>query len=133
MIKIKLGQLENNIKAINCLGEKKLPVQLSYTLSKNVKKLIEEYELMNDQRIKILEENCIRDKDNKPVFDDNNAYTYPDEATKINMLEQLQEFFNTETDVDIVAISYEMLETCNSEKFDVLTLGEISALDFMIE
>lgn len=132
-MKIKLGQLENHIKAINNLGEKKLPVQLSYSLSKNIKKLIEEYELMNDQRTKVLEKDCVRNKENKPVLDKDNAYTYPDEATKNNMLKELQELFDTETDVDIVKISCETLEMCNGEKFDVLTLNEISALDFMIE
>lgn len=132
-MKIKLGQLENNIRTINCLGEKKLPVKLSYALNKNVKKLIEEYELMNDQRVKILEKDCVRDKENKPVLDDKNAYTYPDEATKNSMLKDLQELFDTEIDVDIFKINYETLEMCDNEKFDILTLREISELDFMIE
>jgi hypothetical protein len=132
-MKIKLNELESNIRAINCLGAKKLPIKLSYILSKNAKKLIEEYELMSEQRVKILEKDCVRDKENKPALDKDNAYTYPDEATKNNMLKELQELFDTETDVDIVKISCETLEMCNGEKFDILTLNEISALDFMIE
>lgn len=132
-MKIKLGNIEDDLKAINCLGEKKLPIKLSYTLSKNVKKLIEEYELMNVQRVKILEKNCIRDKNDKPVLDKSNAYTYPDEATKMNMLNELQELFDTETDIDIIKIPYETLEVCDGEKFDVLTVREISGLDFMME
>lgn len=132
-MKIKLGQLENNIRTINCLGEKKLPVKLSYALNKNVKKLIEEYELMNDQRVKILEKDCVRDKENKPILDDKKAYTYSDEATKNSMLKDLQELFDTEIEIDIFKINYETLEMCNNEKFDILTFREISELDFMIE
>lgn len=130
-MKIKLYKLESCIKNLNTLTKRILPAKLSYAISRNTKLLIEEYQIMNEERQKILEKHCLRDENGKPVLKDN-AYTYADDELKNAAIREQTELLETEIEVDIMMVPVSILEKCEEGRFDVLTVEEVSMLDFMI-
>lgn len=131
-MKIKLSELENIIVGLGSLGEKRLPVRLSYAAAKNRKALMAEYETLMEQRKSILEANCLKGEDGKPVFDENNAYQYSTTETKKEVLSAVGELLNTETEIGIMQVPLEVIEHCDEPGFDTLTGAEITTIEFMI-
>lgn len=132
-MKIKLSDLENIIVGLGNLGEKRLPVKLSYAVTKNRKVLTAEYETLMEQRKSILEADCLKDESGKPVFDDNNAYQYETAEVKQDVLAAVGELLGTETDVEIMTVALPAVERCDEPGFDTLTGADMTVLEFMIE
>ena len=130
-MKIKLYKLESYIKNLNTLTKRILPAKLSYAISRNTKLLVEEYQTMAEERQKILEKHCLRDENGKPALKDN-AYTYADDELKNAAIKEQTELLETEIEVDIMVVPVSILEKCEEGRFDVLTVEEVSMLDFMI-
>lgn len=132
-MKIKLNELESRIEKLNSLGAIKLPVELSYAISKNIRLLAAEYKIFSQERQKILEKNCIRDNNGQPIIE-NKEYTYENEQIKAAALEELKELLDTEAEINAMNVDINTLKRCeDSQKFDTLTVSDVAALDFMIE
>lgn len=132
-MKFKLYELENRILKLNALGAKKLPVKLSYAISKNSKLFLAEYETVTKERQKVLERDCLRNDDGSPVITDN-SYTYENEDTKRTAIDEVTELLQTETDIEVMKVPIAVLEKCDDlQKFDALTAEEVAAIDFMLE
>lgn len=69
-VKMKLGELQSVIVSLQAVKAKKLPVKVQYALAMNIKKLTEKYLEYNNQRTEILERDCVKDTDGKPVLED---------------------------------------------------------------
>lgn len=131
-MKLKLGILENKLKEIANLNEIKLPVKLAYALAKNETALTDEFKTYLKKQIEILEKDCIRDSEGKPVLE-NNEYTYESEERKAQVLSELNELANMEVDINIMTLPVDILEQCNTGKFDALTTKDILTLEFMLQ
>ena len=117
----------------NALGkvkDKKMPVKISFAISRNISLLSPEVRDIQRHRTDIIQKYIERDPDGNPVVD-------TDGGAKITDPEGLETELNTllseESDVKIRMISEEAFLDCDNERYDAFTPGEISALSAMIE
>jgi hypothetical protein len=107
-------EIINNINALNVLVEKDmaLPVKVGYAINRNLKKLIAEYNIFEEERKKIVPPN----------------YEEKTENEKKEIDVKFNELANIEVDVEIYKINLEDFGVCDS-----LSARDMLILDFMIE
>ena len=85
-------------------------------------------------RIKFIEETARRDSDNNIVTDeDTGNIVFKDEAAEKEFYKKYNELFNTDTEVNISTVGMDVIEKCETEDYDNLTVDDISVLLFMLE
>ena len=127
---MKLLVISNCYRIINTMKYKRLPVNMSFVLNHNFKKLAPVVDDLEKSRQKILENYMVRDDDGKPIVTNNNY----DLTDRTAFEKENDELFNTEISIDFDKISKMEILRCDEEQFDSLTLEEVSFLqDFMIE
>lgn len=129
-MKFKLAEVKVRHQTLCNLGNKKLPVKVSYAISKNIMKLQEEVETLEKERVKLAEQYAVKGEDGKPKVI-NNSYVM--EENQEVFAKEYQEFLDTETEIMIYTIPEELIECMDDDRYDVLTPAELVALDFMIE
>ncbi|MDO5402987.1 MAG: hypothetical protein Q4F11_06065 [Eubacteriales bacterium] len=129
---IKLGNIENMVTVLQSVMKKKLPVKLSYAVSKNVKTLTSECENLYEQRIKILNDSSSKDDKGNPVIKDN-QYVFNSDDEKSGAIKAITELLNTEVDVEIMNISMNDVEKCDEAKYDALTGIELDEVMKMVK
>lgn len=117
----------------NALGkvkDKKMPVKISFAISRNISLLSPEVRDIQRHRTDIIQKYIERDPDGIPVVDaDGGAKITDPEALETELTTLLSE----ESDVKIRMIPEEAFLDCDNERYDAFTPGEISALSAMIE
>lgn len=144
-VKMKLGELQSVIVSLQAVKAKKLPVKVQYALAMNIKKLTEKYLEYNNQRTEILEKDCVKDTDGKPVLEDRvtkNAagevvntqqeYTYGSDDDRERALKEVAELNSIEEELELSMITLEELERCDEEPYDGLTGTNVQDMLFMI-
>lgn len=123
-------QVEHALESLNVLLQKELPFKVSFILSKNKKALAEVYEIISQERNKIVDSFTVKDKKGKPTpVKDENGNILPNrvnisDPAQLNVA--LSELYAITTEVNIKQINIDDLE-----KIDVS--GNIAEyLDFMI-
>ena len=110
------------------LANKKFPIKLTYAISVNISAVENAVKAFNDQRMELVEKYAKKGEDGKPISDNGN---YLIENTK-EWNEAIKELLEAEADVNISTITIDLLEKCDGEGFDKLSVGELSAISFMI-
>ena len=112
--------------------DRTLPSKLSYSISRNVKKLQEEVKSYNDEREKICKRLAEKDGEGNPIIKDG-KYDISEENKKI-LDEELDALLDTDIDVDIHTVEIDpILDQCDAtERYHVPTARELMALEFMI-
>ena len=128
-MKMTLTEILQKQRILTTLANMKLPYKLAYAISKNLAKLEAEVKAIEETRLNIIQEYAVKDENGEPVIKENNY----DLGNNVEVFtEEFQNFMSTETEVDIFTVPEAVLETDDS-RFDVLTVAQIVALDFMIE
>lgn len=110
-------------------GDKKLPVNIAYAISKNAKTIEAAVKAFGEVRTNILESCAKKDADGKPIIEDNQYII--DDVEKFNA--DINELLTTETEVDIHKVHIDEFAKLDDPKFDALTVSEMAILKFMIE
>lgn len=144
-VKMKLGELQSVIVSLQAVKAKKLTVKLQYALAVNIKKLTEKYLEYNNQRTEILERDCVKDTDGKPVLEDRvtkndagevvdtqQSYTYSSDTDREKALKEVSELNSIEEELELHMIKLEELERCDEEPYDGLTGTNVQDMLFMI-
>lgn len=131
-MQIKLAEIEAKVIALGQLGAKKLPVKLSYAVSKNKKVLTSELQTFSEARTKICTDNAEKDENGNPRVDESNSYMFPDDETRERVVNEVTELINSEIDVDILTVPIDVVEKCDNDGFDNLTASEMESIEFMI-
>lgn len=129
-MKIKLAEIKARHKNLCTLGNKKLPVKVSYAISKNIMKLQEEAETLEKERVKLAEQYAVKGEDGNPKVI-NNSYVM--EENQEEFTKEYRELLDTETEIMIYTIPEDVIECMDDARYDVLTPAELIALDFMLE
>lgn len=108
-MKMKNGEIIQLLNGLDRLSRVELPVKIAYGIKKNVKKLMEEYQVYDDQRRELVKKH-------------NN-----DEKSK-DYGKELRELLDIENDIEF----HKVPESVFDGDFNI-TLQQLSALDFMIE
>ena len=128
-MKMTLAEILQKQRNLAALANMKLPYKLAYAIYKNLGKMEAEVKAIEETRLNIIKEYAVKDENGEPVVVDN-KYDLGDNVAAFT--EEFQNFMSTETEVDILTVPEAVLETDYS-RFDILTVDQIAALDFMIE
>lgn len=129
-MKIKLAEIKSRHQALCMIGNKKLPIKLSYAIGKNILKLQEEWGAIEKARIKLVEQYAEKD-DNGACKMSDGRYDVGENEQKLN--EEYAEFLNSETELTVYTVPEAIMETMEDVRYDALTPAELIALDFMLE
>lgn len=110
------------------LVSKKLPIKLAYAISVNVSAVEGAVKAFNNQRTNLIEKYAKKGEDGKPISDNGN---YIIENTK-EWNESINELLDAESDVNVTTITLDLLEKCDDEAFDKLSVGELAVISFMV-
>ena len=126
---MKLSEVLIRQRVLSGFAELKLPYQLGHAISKNLLKLQEEVKIIDEMRIKIIKDYAVKDQNGEPVIIDGQ---YELGSNKEGFNKEYSVYLGTDTELDILTVSAESLNTADDSRFDVLTVAQIAALDFMI-
>lgn len=127
---MKLKEVIQRNQQLNTISDKRLPVKISYAIAKNAQTLQKEAELIEKERIKLLEQYAEKDEDGNPKTDGGN-YVLGDNMEKYT--EEYKEYLDTDVEVDIHKFPETELDKLDDPRYDVLTATELAALEFMLE
>ena len=127
---MKLLVVQQCYRVIELMKQKKLPVNVSFIIYRNIKKLIPIIQDIENNRKDLLQKYMKKDDNGNPVITDNKY-----DLTDLNAFnKQMNELLNTDINIDFDKISKFDIQRCDEDKFDSLTLEEIAVLqDFMIK
>lgn len=128
-MKMKLSDVRVRYQNLWELSKKKLPHKLAYAIAKNILKLEAEGKLIEERRMDIIHTYAKKDEDGKLITNGIN-YELGDNAEIFN--KEFNDFLETETVVDIHTVNSQILEISEDPRYDVLTVTELIALDFML-
>lgn len=114
---------------MNLIAAKKLPIKLSYAISKNITILVPEAKIIDDNRIKLAQTYADKNEDGTPMIIDNSYHINDIESFN----KELIEYYRTEIDLDICKASISDLDKLDDPKYDALSPSEIMSLQFMLE
>ena len=127
-MKMTLTEILQKQRILSTLANMKLPYKLAYAISKNLGKMEAEVKAIEETRLNIIKEYAVKDENGEPVINDN-VYDLGDNMEAF--AEEFQNFLATETEVDIFTVPEAVLGA-DDPRFDVLTVAQIVAIDFMI-
>lgn len=127
-----LGEIRDKYKVFVAISSKKLPIKLSYAISKNLSVLEKEENLIDNNRIKLAEAYAEKNPDGTPIIDKNKCYVI-NEAALPSLNKEIAEYYRTVTSIDICKANVKELDKLEDSRYDALSPAEISALDFMLE
>lgn len=128
-MKFTLKELVDKYQVFGDIAAKKLPVKLSYAISKNMMALEKEAKIIDDNRIKLAQTYSEKNEDGTPKVV-NNSYVVSD-IESFN--KELNEYYKTDVDVEICKVSSNELDKLDDPRYDVLSPAEITALQFMLD
>lgn len=109
-------------------AEKHLPVKLAFAIATNAEAMNGAVKAFESKRIELLKHYAEKDGTGNPVIEDD-SYKLKDVVGFVKEFEELKE---TEAEIAVTTVSTEILEKCDEEGFDKLTVREMSILKFMI-
>ena len=129
--KIKIKTVYEKLSQLHEIN-KHFPVKLSYAIVKNIKTLASEAQNADELRVKILKDRCLKDDEGRPVVKDG-AYQFESDEIKENTIKEIGEIYDTEVEIELMPLSLELIETCDSGDYDSISLKEMETLEFMIQ
>ena len=110
-MELKNREMLNYLNGTSSLASKRLPVKLAFAMKHNRKELMNKLEPFEEMRKEILEK-------------------YPEgNEREVEFGKLLEE----SVEVDVKKVPVEVVELTDGEGYDKLTLGELEAIDFLLE
>lgn len=128
-MRLTLKEISDKYQTISSITSKKLPIKLSYAISKNMVVLESEAKVIDDNRIKLAQTYAEKNEDGSPKVI-NNSYVI-DDIESFN--KELSEYYKSETNIEVCKIDSNELDKLDDPRYDVLSPSEIMALQFMLE
>ncbi len=139
-MKIKVMDIIVKTAQLNAIAGKKMPIRMSYAVSKNREVFAKEVDKYETERIKLCNAYADKDADGRPVIaerEENGQKVSEYIFTKENREElekALADFRDMEVHLAIQKISMKDLEKIDeSDRFDALSPMELESLYFMID
>ena len=111
------------------IRSKKLPIKMSFVLSRNLKKIDEVVKDVQNSMNDLLQKYGERDENGEIVVGANGSVRIDNFKDYMDEYDQIMD-----VDVDIILdkVSMSEVEKCENDGYDNLTVDEVSALEFMI-
>lgn len=125
---MKARGIEKVCNSLTNIRQKKLPVRMALILGRNLKKLGEALKDISEQRDGLIERYCDRDEDGNPIIENGQI-----RLADTTFWDDEKELYDIDIPIELEKISMADIERCDEEKFDSLTVDELSAMECMIE
>lgn len=130
---MKLIEAINYLNDLKTVADKVYPARMRYAITRNILKISAETELAEKSRIEICGRYAAKDEDGNPLVKDGVYICATDEDAKARD-EEVRALYDTDVDIDILKIQQQDLEECDlKDRYDIPSIAEVMALDFMIE
>lgn len=126
-MKLSNERVVNNSNVLGVISQKNLPIKVSYAIAKNISKIEAELKVYNSERQKLIDKYSIKDKEGKPLIEENSIKIAPKHVEDWNR--DIKELLAIENEVDIH--KFHIDELINS-KCD-MSPAELILIDYMIE
>lgn len=125
MVKLTNKEILEKVNVLGEISSRKLPVKVSYAISKNISKVERELKHYNKERQKLIEEYCLKEDDGTLKITDRNYDIDPERLEDFN--KEINELQEIEVEMDIHKFNIELLNSYE------MSPGELMCIDFMIE
>ena len=127
---MKVQEIQNAYRKLAGLKEKKLPIKMSFVVSRNLKKMEEVNNDVEEKRNELIEKYGKRKEDGSLDVEENGniKITKPNE-----FIAELTELLDVEMDMAFEKITESDIEKCDTDGYDKLTVDEVGALAFMTD
>lgn len=130
---MKIIDAVNHLNSLKTVSEKVYPAKMRFAITRNIIKISAETELVEKSRIEICERYAAKDVDGKPMVKDG-AYVCGTAEDVAARDAEIKALYNTEIDIDILKIQQQDIEECDTkDRYDIPSISEVIALDFMVE
>ena len=126
---MKVSEIQATQNALAGVRKKKLPVKMSFVLSRNLKKMDEVVNDLEEKRNELIEKYGEHGEDGQLLFGENG------EVKVINVddfMTEILEVLNAEIEITYDTITEEDIEKCDMDGYDNLTVEEVGAMECMI-
>lgn len=125
-MKLTNNQLLSSTKTLSILSQKDLPIKISFSIARNIKKIEDELKVYNAEREKLLNKYGEKDEKDKLIVDDKNQIKFKkgklDEFNK-----DFLELLTIENEIDIIKFAIDKIEDVN------ISPSSIMSIEYMIE
>ena len=118
-MKVSIREIYASRTSLGKLAQAQLPVKLSYDLAKLLKKLNDEYTLIEDQRVALVK------KHGEEI--DGGEFTIANDEQKENFLNEFNELLDNDIEVDFEKINVDQLGNIS------ISPNELSSLSFIFD
>lgn len=127
-MKVSNKKLLESVSALNILLVQKLPVVISFKLSKNISQINAIFKIYEGEKKKIIEEYSVKDDEGKAIVDEAGNVQIKEEFKEIAQKEMI-ELLELENEIDLEIIQISKLENTNL----TITPDEIMKINYMIQ
>lgn len=128
-------KLISTLNIFNKHKNSKLPQKLCYAITRNYLSLNKEYEVYRETLKKVMnsfESYFERDENGNPVVNGNGVPVISNDEVAKEMDTQIVELLNTEIDIDIYTVEFDMFNYDDKGIYDVLSMEDIIELSSVL-
>ena len=125
------AEINNVYQTLTNVKEKRLPVKLAFTLTKNLKKMESIVKSIEETRGELIRKYAEKDEHGEPKETNGRITVTPENTPAFNR--DLTELLDTDNEITFERVPLSLVERCDEAEFDSLTLEEVYALGCMIE
>lgn len=126
---MKVSEIQKVQSALSGIRNKKLPIKMSFVLSRNLKKMDEIVADLDEKRNELLERYGEHDETGQLAVSESGSVKII-EAGKF--MEEMNDALNTDIELTLDMISEADIEKCDQDGYDNLTVDEVGAMECMI-
>lgn len=127
---MKASTIQKTYTELAGVKAKKLPVKMSFILSRNLKKMEEVVSDIDGKRNDLLGLYGEKDDDGQLKVGDNGQVKIVDPD---KFMSELTEVLNADIEITMDKVSMSDVEKCDQDGYDALTVEEVGALEIMLE
>lgn len=129
---MKASEIQKTYQGLMGIRAKRVPVKMSFILSRNLRKLEEIVQDIETKRNDLLQAYGEKDEDGKLKVGDNNEMTVPAQDVP-KFMSDWSDILNTDIEITLDKLSMDDVEKCDQDSYDSLTVEEVGALECMID
>lgn len=137
---LKLKEVKEKTMALSAMEGLRIPPSLSLLMAHNLKKLKDETERAEDERIKLCKTYADKDENGEPVKEESIEQGIHIERYKISpennglLKEEIKALDETEVELELQEIPKELIDKCeNEERYDIPPMAAIGAMSCMLK
>lgn len=122
------GKLLESVLALRSIGNKELPIKISFILAKNISSIEKELEIYNTEREKLIQKYAVKDENNQIIVGLNNQIQIKEDSVS-DWTKDIQELENIEIEVFIHKFNVDSILNSDLK----ITPAELVSINYMIE